>query len=567
MLSARRRHRTPTRSGHYDDQGIRWQRYRSPSSDGCSDWGRENASNRNRQPANCVGRNHEGRRYPSSSDGEDRSESPRHRRRRTPTHNTSYGGQRREGPRRPPQNHSTTSNRSLIREANDSKQAAQRPGTSRERYGFTVGAKLGTYDGSTCLETFLARFDNCVRYFKWNEEDKLFQLCASLSGPAGQILWDAGTHTTVDEVERLLRNRFGNINQAERFRAELRARRRKPGEPLQKLYQDVCRLMALAYPGPSTELSNVVARDAFLDALDNNNLRIKILEREPVSLDDALKLACRFEAFDKTSTQPAHELRNSRDREKFVKIVNSVESKHPQSKKVQHCDSDVLRELQQGLRECCSQMTECRRELESLKASSNSSHTGVADTPDTGFGTSRGLEVGQAGYNPAASMTAGTSSTPRSGPRKKSDSACHRCGQEGHWARSCPQAHAGSDVHSQVRPGRNSTGAARVQTLADSKKGAAVYMPVRLFGRGMLALLDSGCDTSVVGRRNLPAEMEIQSTRRTLFAANGSQIPLLGEVTLVFQVQGLQHTADVVVTDVIDELILGIDWLTKEACR
>ena len=95
---------------------------------------------------------------------------------------------------------------------------------SRDRYGFTARAKLGTYDGSTCLETFLARFDNCARYFKWNEEDKLFQLCASLSGPAGQILWDAGTHTTVNEVERLRRNRFGNINQAEHFRAELRAR-------------------------------------------------------------------------------------------------------------------------------------------------------------------------------------------------------------------------------------------------------------------------------------------------------------------------------------------------------
>ena len=103
-LSARKRHRTPTSSGHYDDQGIRWQRYRSPSSDGGSDWGRENSSNQNRQPANCVGRNHEGRRYPSLSDGEDRLALPTHRRCRTPTHNSNYGGQRREISRRPLQN-------------------------------------------------------------------------------------------------------------------------------------------------------------------------------------------------------------------------------------------------------------------------------------------------------------------------------------------------------------------------------------------------------------------------------------------------------------------------------
>jgi hypothetical protein len=41
--------------------------------------------------------------------------------------------------------------------------------------GFTGGAKLGTYSGSTCLETFLARFESCAKYFLWNSDDKLFQ--------------------------------------------------------------------------------------------------------------------------------------------------------------------------------------------------------------------------------------------------------------------------------------------------------------------------------------------------------------------------------------------------------
>ena len=546
-----RRHGTTARSGRCDAREIRRPRCRSSSSDGGSDWGRESPCGRKRQPANYVGRNHEGRRYSSLSESEDRSASPIRGRRRTPTQN---GSRETEKPQRPLKDRSTTSNQSHCK-ATDSRQTAPQPGTSRGRYGFTVGAKLGTYDGSTCLETFLARFDNCARYFKWSEEDRLFQLCASLTGPAGQILWDAGTQTTVNEVERLLRNRFGNINQAERFRAELRARRRKPGESLQKLYQDVCRLMALAYPGPSTELSNVVARDAFLDALDSNNLRIRILEREPVSLDDALKLACRFEAFDKTSTQPVQETRPNRDKEKFVK-------------RVQQCESDMLKELQQGLRECCSQMTECRRELEALKLSSRSSHAGIVGAPcGNSFDPRRGSNVHRAEDNPPASMAAGTSNTSRGGPPRKSNSACHRCGQEGHWARSCPQARTRQEVHSQDGPGQDSLGAAMLQTLADRKNGAAVYMPLRLFGRKTLALLDSGCDTSVVGRRHLPAEIEIRPTRRTLFAANGSRIPLLGEATLVFQVYGIQHTADVVVTDVIDELILGIDWLAKEACR
>ena len=44
-----------------------------------------------------------------------------------------------------------------------------------------VSHHLGTYDGTTCLETFLARFDKCVKYMGWNEEDQQFNLSVSLS--------------------------------------------------------------------------------------------------------------------------------------------------------------------------------------------------------------------------------------------------------------------------------------------------------------------------------------------------------------------------------------------------
>jgi len=162
--------------------------------------------------------------------------------------------------------------------------------TSRHQRPVMSSVKLGSYNGNTCLETFLAKFRNCARYFNWNLEDQLFHLQSSLEGAAGQILWSTGRHTTVDQLIRLLRNRFGNENQAERFRAELRCRRRRKGESLQTLYQDICRLMTLAYPGPSSDLSEIVGRDAFLDALGNQALRIRILEREPRTLDEALNL-------------------------------------------------------------------------------------------------------------------------------------------------------------------------------------------------------------------------------------------------------------------------------------
>jgi len=42
--------------------------------------------------------------------------------------------------------------------------------------------------GTTCLETFLAKFRNISEYYSWSEHDKLCHLRASLEGRAGQVL-------------------------------------------------------------------------------------------------------------------------------------------------------------------------------------------------------------------------------------------------------------------------------------------------------------------------------------------------------------------------------------------
>jgi len=162
--------------------------------------------------------------------------------------------------------------------------------------------KLGQYDGTKSLETFLAKFDNCCDYYNWNEREKLCHLRAALDGGAEQVLWDAGKQSSVDII-CLLKNRFGTQNQDERYRAELKARRRRKGETLQAVYHDVRRLMALAFPGQSGSLCEIMARDSFLEALGDSTLRLRILEREPSTFDEALKIASRLEALSIADTE------------------------------------------------------------------------------------------------------------------------------------------------------------------------------------------------------------------------------------------------------------------------
>jgi len=65
----------------------------------------------------------------------------------------------------------------------------------------------------------------------------------------------------------------------ERFRAELHGRRRKRVESVQSVYQDIRRLMALRFPGQSGELYEILGRDAFLEALSDPALRIRVLDQ------------------------------------------------------------------------------------------------------------------------------------------------------------------------------------------------------------------------------------------------------------------------------------------------
>ena len=55
--------------------------------------------------------------------------------------------------------------------------------------------------------------------------------------------------------------------------------------------------MLLAYPGESSALSDIVGHDTFLESLDDQALKVCILEKEPKNLYDAHNLASRLETF------------------------------------------------------------------------------------------------------------------------------------------------------------------------------------------------------------------------------------------------------------------------------
>ena len=155
------------------------------------------------------------------------------------------------------------------------------------------------FDGKGSFETFLCQFKNCSQYNGWDEENRTAYLRWSLSGVAAQLLWNAERLSYKQLVDKL-RDRFSGKGMEEKFQNALRCRRRSKGELIRELAQDVRRLMTLAYPGEHSSLSEHIARDAFLSAIDEPDLELKVREREPPDFDTAVKLAQRFELFKNT---------------------------------------------------------------------------------------------------------------------------------------------------------------------------------------------------------------------------------------------------------------------------
>ena len=152
------------------------------------------------------------------------------------------------------------------------------------------------YNGTTCFETFLVQFNNCSEFNQWNEREKLHYLRWSLTGAAAQMLWGTKRMSFRELVGRL-RSRFGSLDMEEKYQTEVQCRRRRSEETLRELAQDIRRLMMLAYPGDRSAMAERLAKEYFICALDDPELELKVREKEPQTLDSALKAAQRLEVF------------------------------------------------------------------------------------------------------------------------------------------------------------------------------------------------------------------------------------------------------------------------------
>jgi len=190
------------------------------------------------------------------------------------------------------------------------------------------------FDGTTCFETFLVQFNNCAQFNRWDDMEKLHYLRWSLTGTAARMLWGTEEMSYRQLIARL-RSRFGSLEMEEKYQAELQCRRRNSGESLRELAQDIRRLMILAYPDDRSPMSERVAKEHFIAAIDDPELELKVHEKEPQTLDTALKYAQRLEVYKNAVRQR---------RQRFSRMVTASPDSRPNSPEVSTAKDDHERQ-------------------------------------------------------------------------------------------------------------------------------------------------------------------------------------------------------------------------------
>ena len=170
------------------------------------------------------------------------------------------------------------------------------PGGLRHAFvGRPVNIKPEAYDGVEDWLEYLVYFEQLSELNGWDKPTMAIMLGLCLKGTARTVLAGLGLpeRRSYDQLKRALTQNFSPPERVHLHMAELKSRKRKPGESLAVLGRDIARLTRLAYPTADQATRETIGIQMFLDAQPGPaiEIRLHVMKGHPRTLQEAVSYA------------------------------------------------------------------------------------------------------------------------------------------------------------------------------------------------------------------------------------------------------------------------------------
>ena len=165
--------------------------------------------------------------------------------------------------------------------------------------------KPDRYDGKSQWTSYITHFEMCARINGWDNNAKLQYLAVLLTGTAQQVLGSLPKEATgdFDKLVKALEARFDPTGRKELHRAQLRNRRQKTSESLVEMAEDIRRLVDKVYADLPADSRDMMGKDHFVDALNDSEIRTRVIQMRTSTLDEAVAVAVELEALQRVEKE------------------------------------------------------------------------------------------------------------------------------------------------------------------------------------------------------------------------------------------------------------------------
>ena len=391
-----------------------------------------------------------------------------------------------------------------------------------------------TYDGSSSWLDYKSHFEACAKLSQYDYTEKGLYLSVSLRGLAQGVLGNLSVDTQMDynELVRALNDRFAPPDQMELYRIQLRERRQKASESLPELAQHIRRLTNLAYPTVPADVKETLAKDHFIDALLDSDLRLRIKQARPRSLNDAVRHSVELEAYVKAEKK----IGESRG------ILKSVTS-GPAGNTTAKLNDD--KDVHKMLAELSKAVASLKTEMIGLKKKSDSRISPNAMSP----------------RNANESW--------------KKNVECFKCGLKGHIKRECKAKKNDRANENDKEPQISKQSQIKGKVGFNINKiEPGMFVAASIDKTEVKLLVDTGATLSIISHavfKSLASSdtdiNNLEAVNRDVLAANNEPLKTFGRTTVSISISGKIYETPVLVADVTVDGVIGLDFMKQNACK